>query len=139
VKNEDQPAGARKETVYGTLTGAEGNAGQNLSVDSEGNVQANPDKNRFVAPLLLAVTAMAGQHHDHDDGDGGGGVGGRTVASNGFGLVARVIALTANNHDVATGFGAYAFAKSIYFRFLIRGQEVTFPKDTQLEVTLSTR
>jgi hypothetical protein len=106
-------------------------------VDAEGNVQANPDKNRFVAPLLLAVTAMAGRGDDRDHD--GPGVGGTTVASNGFGLVARVISLTANNANVALGFGAYAFAKSIYFRFLIRGHEVTFPKDTQVEVTLSTR
>jgi hypothetical protein len=139
VKDLGQPAGRPKETVYGTLTGAEGSVGQNLTVDSEGNVQANPDKNRFVAPLLLAVTAMAGGHHDHDHDDDGGGVGGSTVASNGFGLVARVIALTANNANVALGFGAYAFAKSIYFRFLIRGHEVTFQKDTEVEVTLSTR
>ncbi len=129
--------------VYGTVTGAEGNAGESLSVDSEGNVKANPDQNRFVAPLLLAVTAIAGQDQDHDHGgDGGGGgssIGNTTVASNGFGLVARVIGLVVANPNVATGFGAYGFAKSIYFRFLIRGHEVSFPRDTQVEVTLSSR
>jgi len=124
--------------VFGTLTAAEGAAGQNLTVDAEGNVQANPDGNRFVAPLLLAVTAVAARG-DHDHRDGGGGIGHTTVGSNGFGLVARVIALTASNANVATGFGAYAFAKSIYFRFLVRGHEVTFLKDTQVEVQLSTR
>lgn len=138
VKDVGQLAGRPTETVYGTLTGAEGGKGQNLSVDAEGNVKANPDKNRFVAPLLLAVTAMAGEHQDADGG-GGGGIGSTTVASNGFGLVARVVALSVTSRNVATGFGAYAFAQSIYFRFLIRGHEVTFPKDTQVEVTLSTR
>ena len=129
--------GEASEKVYGILTGAEGNAGQNLTVDSEGNVQASPDKDRFLAPLLLAVTAAAGRgddHHHHDDDDN---VGGTTVASNGFGLVARVLALTISNQDVATGFGAYAFAKSVYFRFLVRGHEVSFPKDTLVEVQLS--
>ena len=101
-------------------------------------MQAKPDGNRFVAPLLLAVTAVAARG-DHDHRDGGGGIGHTTVGSNGFGLVARVIALTASNANVATGFGAYAFAKSIYFRFLVRGHEVTFLKDTQVEVQLSTR
>jgi hypothetical protein len=134
VKEVDE-TGRPKGNIYGTLTGAEGSAGQNLSVDSEGNVKANPDKNRFVAPLLLAVTAMAGEHQDGD----GGGIGSTTIASNGFGVVARVIALTLASPNVATGFGAYALAQSIYFRFLTRGHEVTFPKDTQVEVTLSTR
>jgi len=137
VKDDGQATARKKEKVYGTLTGAEGSAGQNLSVDAEGNVKANPDKNRFVAPLLLAATAMAGQDSDH--GAANAGIGRTTVASNGFGLVARVVALTVTSRNVAIGFGAYAFAKSIYFRFLVRGHEVTFPKDTQVEVTLSTR
>lgn len=137
VKDDGQATARTKEKVYGTLTGAEGSAGQNLSVDAEGNVKANPDKNRFVAPLLLAATAMAGQDSDH--GASNAGIGRTTVASNGFGLVARVVALTVTSRNVAIGFGAYAFAKSIYFRFLVRGHEVTFPKDTQVEVTLSTR
>ena len=138
VKEEKRRSGRPAEKVYGTLTGAEGSASQNLSVDAEGNVKANPDGNRFVAPLLLAMTAMAGEHQD-TDGGGGAGVGSTTVASNGFGIVARVIALTVTSANIATGFGAYAFAQSIYFRFLTRGHEVTFAKDTQLEVALSTR
>ena len=138
---EQQATSRRKETVYGTLSGADGNAGQNLSVDSEGNVKANPDKNRFLAPLLLAVTAMAGADEDAGKAGGGGSpsAGNMTIASNGFGLVARVIAVTVSSRNVALGFGAYAFAKSIYFRFLMRGHEVTFARDTQLEITFSAR
>lgn len=52
---------------------------------------------------------------------------------------ARVIALATSNQNVATGFGSYALAKSIYFRFLMRGHEVTFPKDTLVQVQLATR
>ncbi|HSY36553.1 MAG TPA: hypothetical protein VK814_12435 [Acidobacteriaceae bacterium] len=138
---QSQVTTLRKETVYGTLSGAAGSAGENLSVDSEGNVKANPDKNRFVAPLLLAVTAMAGADEDADKAGGGGSPspGNMVVASNGFGLVARVVAVTVSSRNVALGFGAYAFAKSIYFRFLIRGHEVTFARDTQLEITFSAR
>ncbi|HEY1743518.1 MAG TPA: hypothetical protein VGG18_10165 [Granulicella sp.] len=128
--------GLEQKKVFGTLTGAEGAANANVSVDSEGNVKANPDANRFVAPLLLALTAVAS--HD-DDSATGTSVGRSTVASNGLGLIARVVAVSASNANVAAGFGAYAFAKSIYFRFLTRGHEVSFPKDTQVEVQLATR
>ena len=141
VKNPIQAVGQQKQMVYGTLSGAEGNSGQNLSVDSEGNVKANPDKNRFVGPLLLAATAMAGADQDSGQAAGGGSpaLGNMAVASNGFGLVARVVAISAGSRNLAIGFGAYAFAKSVYFRFLTRGHEVTFPKNTELEITFSTR
>jgi hypothetical protein len=137
---EAAPAETERK-VYGTLTAAEGDTGQNLTVDSEGNVKANPDQDRFIAPLLLAATSTLGHDDDHDHGTGGGGdsVGGSTIAANGFGLVARVVALTTSNANVASGFGAYALAKSIYFRFIMRGHEVTFPKDTLIEVQLSQR
>lgn len=138
VKEQKRASRRPEERVYGTLTGADGNAAQHISVDAEGNVKANPDGNRFVAPLLLAMTAAAGEHQDADGG-GGPSVSTTTVASNGFGIVARVIALTVTSANIATGFGAYAVAQSIYFRFLTRGHEVTFTKDTQIEVALSTR
>ncbi len=67
----------------------------------------------MLAPALLAFTAAIG--HDDD-----GGVGQSVVGSNGFGLVARFIAFT-NNKDVVTGFGMYALAKSVYFRYIDRG------------------
>lgn len=133
-----QRAHETTEKVYGTITGTEGDKSANLTVDSEGNLKANPDPGRFLAPLLLAVTAAAGHDEDHHGGDGPS-FGRTTVASNGFGLVARVLAVTVGNQNVASGFGAYAFAKSIYFRFVAKGHEVTFAKDTLIEVKLSTR
>ncbi len=122
------------QQVRGTLQSAEGSQSQNLSVDQEGTVKSHPDKNRFVAPLILAALTAAGHDRDRD----GNGFGRDTVASNGFGLIARVIALTVNDRNVATGFGAYSLAKSVYFRFLSRGHAVSFPKDTVIQIQLAT-
>ncbi len=127
-----QRPGEEGRRVRGTLAGAEGSTSQNLGVDAEGNVKAQPAKNRFAAPLLLAITAAAG--HDDD-----AGAGQRVVGANGLGLVARIATLASNNSNVASGFGAYGFAKSIYFRFLARGHAVTFPRDTAVEIQLSGR
>ena len=85
----------------------------------------------MLAPLLLAYTAALG--HDDD-----GGVGQTVVGSNGFGLIARLVAFS-NNKNVATGFGMYALAKSVYFRYIDRGHQVTFPRDTEVEVQLISR
>lgn len=119
------------EHIHGNVTGAAGATSQNISVDEEGNIKANPDRGRLIAPLLLAYTAALG--HDDD-----GGVGQSVVGSNGFGFVARFVAL-GNNKNVVAGFGVYALAKSAYFRYLDRGREVTFPRDTEVEVQLVLR
>jgi hypothetical protein len=124
-----------QQQIHGTLTAAEGSSTQNLTVDEEGGVKSNPDKNRFVAPLVLGVLAVAGHDSDRD----GNSLGRDTVASNGFGIVARILALTVNDRNVSTGFATYALAKSIYFRFLTRGHAVTFPRDTVVQVQLGTR
>ena len=129
--------GKADQKAYGTVIAAQGNAGENIAVDKEGNVKANPDKNRFVAPLLLAATALAA--HDNDGINGGGNAGRLMVASNGFGLVARVLALTVKSQNVSYAFSAYGFAKSVYFRFLAPGNQVSFPKDTEVEVQLAVR
>ena len=130
--------GEENQLVRGTLQAAEGNKSQNLSVDEEGAVKSRPDNNRFIAPLVLAALTVAGHDADRDGPGGGSGLGRDTVGSNGFGIVARIIALTLNNRNVATGFGAYALSKSIYFRFLTRGHAVTFPKDTVIKIQLAT-
>jgi len=100
-------------------------------------VASHPDKNRFVAPLLLGALAVVG--HDRDSDGDNNGLARNTVASNGFGLVARILALTVNDRNVATGFAAYATAKSVYFRFIARGHAVTFPRDTLIQVQLAAR
>jgi len=133
--SELQRSGAPQEEVHGMLTGASGDKAQNITVDHEGGIKSNPDKNRFVAPVVLGLLTFVGQSEDKD----GSGLGRQTVAANGFGIVARVVALTLNDRNVAIGFGSFSVAKSIYFRFLTRGHPVMFPKDTLVEVALSKR
>ncbi len=120
------------EKLRGTVTGAEGASAENLEVDDEGEVKARPAKNRFAAPLLLAALAAGG--HDSD-----GGAGRQVVGANGLGVVGRIVSGVAASPNAAAGFGAYGFAKSIYFRFLRRGKPVTFPKDTVVEVAFGKR
>ncbi len=128
-----QPVGRPKTMqLFGTLSGAAGSSSQNVRVGAEGTVQAQPDSNRFLAPFVLAALASRGQ-------DGDGAAGAEVLASNGLGIVAPIASLASGSRNVATGFGAYALAKSIYFRFVARGHAVTFPADTPLEVQLSSR
>lgn len=121
----------QSQTLFGTVSGAAG-AAQSLKIGNEGQVEAQPDNNRYIGPLILGVLAAHGLDDD-------GGAGAQVTAANGFGVIARIVALTSGSRNVATGFGAYGFAKSIYFRFIARGHAVIFPQDTPLEVQLSPR
>jgi hypothetical protein len=56
------------------------------------------------------------------------------VASNGFGLIGRVVGIAARNRNIAAGLGFYAAALSVYENFLRPGHNVDFPKDTRIEI-----
>jgi hypothetical protein len=53
--------------------------------------------------------------------------------------VARVAAMASANAAVGRGFAYFALSKSIYYRWIARGHEVQFPKDTQIEILLNNR
>jgi hypothetical protein len=121
------------QRVAGQVTAAEGADGQNLSIDDEGGVKAKPDQGRFLAPLVLGL--LAAKSLDND----GSAVTQGAVVSNGFGVVARVVGMAASDRSVASGFAYYGLAKSIYRRWIARGHDVTFGRDTRMEIELSER
>lgn len=50
-----------------------------------------------------------------------------------------IIGLAARSRVVATGFGAYGAASSIYYHFLARGRDVVYPKDMAMVIGLGAR
>ena len=113
--------------VEGALAGAATEKTQNLSLDAEGTISPKKQSS-VIAPLLLTV--LAGRALDQDGNmtvDNG-------VASNGFGLVGRIVGLTASNRNLAAGLGYYAASLSLYENFLRSGRDVIFPRDTRIEI-----
>ncbi|HEY0760364.1 MAG TPA: hypothetical protein VGD59_14025, partial [Acidisarcina sp.] len=115
---------------------AEATADQNLSIDSEGGAKAGPPKDQLLAPLLLGVLAISSLDRDRDND---GVAVKNAVVSNGFGLVARVWTAASGDRNVASGFAYFALSKSIYRRWIARGHETVFPRDTVLEIELASR
>jgi hypothetical protein len=113
--------------VEGSLAGAATEKTQNLSLDAEGTISPK-NQSSAIAPLLL--TTLAGRALDSD----GNMTVGTGVASNGFGLVGRIVGVTAANRNLAAGIGYYAAALSFYENFLRSGRDVVFPKDTRIEI-----
>ncbi len=134
----DLPAGAEQtateHAVHGLMTATEASPGQNLSVDSEGGAKGGSDKNKYLAPLALGVLAAASMN-----GDEASDVFKNGVVSNGFGLVARIVTMAASSRSIAQGFAYYALTRSVYKHWIAKGHEVSFPKDTRLEIELTGR
>ena len=113
--------------VEGALAGAATEKAQDLSLDAEGTITPR-SKSSVIAPLLL--TMLAGRALDED-----GNVTLQTgVASNGFGLVGRIVGIAVGDRNLAAGLGYYAAALSVYDNFIQPGRDVVFPKNTRIEI-----
>jgi hypothetical protein len=116
------------EPVEGTLAGVDANRSANLQIDSEGGV-APKQQNRVVDPVVL--TFLAGRAFDGD----GSPEAHSAVASNGFGIVGRILGIASGSRNVAAGIGYYGAALAFYDLWLARGRDVVFVKNTRIEVT----
>jgi hypothetical protein len=120
------PEGSNR-AVQGSLAGANPQSRQSLSLDAEGTISPR-NQSSVIAPLLLTV--LAGRALDED----GNFTAQTGVASNGFGLVGRIVGVAAGNRNLAAGIGYYAAALSFYENFLHPGRDVVFPRNTRIEI-----
>ena len=120
--------GAPSQQVQGTLAGADASKSQQLQIDSEGGVKPQP-KDRVIVPMVL--TFLAGRALDND----GSFAGNAAVSSNGFGIIGRMVGIVAGSRYLAAGIGFYAAGLSFSERWLVHGQNVSFVKNTRIEVT----
>ena len=123
--------------IHWHLTGAETAPGEHISMDEEGQAKASDSPAKYVEPALLAVLAAGAAPDDDHPGTAAPGAAG--YSSNGFGLIARIVSLSTRDTNVIQGFAYYSLAKSLYFNFLDKGHDATFPHDTEVKVTLSER
>jgi hypothetical protein len=117
-----------QEGIQGTATAAVTDKSASLELDSEGGFKP-AQRNRLVDPLVLG---FLGTRALDDDGDQQFAK--NAVSSNGFGLVGRVAGAASGSANVATGFGMYALAVSVYRNYIARGKDVAFARGTRIEV-----
>lgn len=137
---ELQLASGARTPMRGQLTAADASKAGNVTIDEEGGAHATESKTKYLVPLAIVLLAQSTAESDNDgiNGNGGGSVN-NGVAGGGFGLMGRVLALSAGSRFVAYGIGYYGAARSIYSRFIARGHDVVFPRDTQIEITVGSR
>ena len=128
-----QAEGGTSSNVHGQLAGAEASGNVKMTINEEGLAATIAGPEKYLAPLALGLLTASSY------GDDAANAGNSAVASNGFGFAARVTAMASANAAVGRGFAYFALSKSIYYRWIARGHEVRFPKDTQIEILLNER
>jgi hypothetical protein len=123
------------QNVQASLAGADSAAGQKLALDSEGQVKPKP-QDKLLIPFILLTLAARPLDHDRGDGDGFGKNAG---ASNSLGVIGFIVGTVAGQRNLAAGFGYYGAAISIYERWIKRGRDVSFARDTRLVLQTTPR
>lgn len=130
------PSG-KTQNVQAALTGADSAAGQNLAMNAEGEVKPKP-QDKVLVPLLLIALAASPLHQEHND-EGSEIFRKNAGASNSIGVVGFIAGTASGSANVAAGFGAYGAALSLYNRWIKRGSEVSFARDTRIVVQTTAR
>ena len=121
------------EQVHAQMTAVEGKKGQNVSLDSEGGAHANADKGKYMDPLLLGYLAGSNavdtNQNQVDAAD----------TSNGFGLPARIVSILFISGTAISVFAYYALGQSVTRRWIMRGHEVVFAKNTRMQLAIADR
>lgn len=125
--------GGEQQTVVASLKGADSTSDQVL--DSEGTAKPKP-RDKLVLPILLA--GLAARPLDQDGGSHDQ-LGKNAVGSNGFGVIGRIVGIAAGSANLAAGIGYYQTAISTYDRWIARGKQVTFARDTRVVIQTTER
>jgi len=131
--------------VEASLQGVDAASGAHLTLDSEGGAHAVTPKTHYALPAIevfLAATSLdldAGPNHLHPGYQHGPDVGGGAVrGAAGFAFVGSVIGLLAHSRPVSAGFAFYGAGWSVYTHVVARGSDVTFSKNTPMEIRFGT-
>jgi hypothetical protein len=124
------PAGDER-LVHGRVIAAESVRSDRVQIDEEGQMKANGGS-RFLAPITLGSLAAV------SDSTGAGLIR-EAMTSNGLDLLTRVIGTASENSGLISGFAYYEVGKIVFDTWIARGHEVTFAKNTRLEIELAQR
>jgi hypothetical protein len=110
----------------------EADSAQGIALNSEGEAKSRP-RDRVAIPLILAVMASSPLDQDNGHFHHAARKNG-TAGAAGLGLVGTVVAAAGGSPSFATGIGYWGAARSVFGRWIARGQKITFPKDTRIVV-----
>lgn len=125
------------QPMQGSLEGLEADRAAGLKLDEEGGARVTDSKTRYLSTGFALLMAAAASRPDVEHGttDPAGDPSVRAGAGvSGYGFSGSLITLAARSQPVSIGFAAYGAGFSLYRNFLSRGKDVTFVKDTPMEI-----
>lgn len=137
------PPGGIQETVEASLAGVTVEKGEHLTLDSEGGALVTTPKTRYLTTAIsVALASSSLADHDRDAGihgaDGGDIGKGAANGASGVRFLGSIIGAFSHSRVVASGFGFYGTAISVYSHFLARGRDVVYPKDMSMTIEVGT-
>jgi hypothetical protein len=105
--------------------------GRGQILDQEGGVEPKSTRTILV-PVVLGALATHSIRSDDSPRTNA------AIASNGFGLITRVVATCIGSNVLGGVIGGVATARAVYTRFVAHGRNVEFPAYTPMEIELNT-
>lgn len=122
-----------EEKVQASLESVQADHSQNVTLDAEGGAQAAPPKSRF-----LTTTVAVGLGAASFLGDTFGDTGPRASGgAGGYKLIGIAVGLAVHSQSLGMAMGSFGAVRSIYRNFVARGPELTFPKNTALQIGIA--
>lgn len=128
--------------VAASLAAVDVDKQERVKLDSEGGAHSTTSKMDYTAPAIAVLIAATAAQSDVDVRPGGrvysdtqGPASGQILGGGlGYRLVGAVLALGVQYRPVTAALAAYGAAWSVYSHLLSRGQEITFPEDTPMQI-----
>lgn len=117
------------------LEGVQAGESYSPSLDPEGGAKATNPKSRYISTSISVSLAILGSGGRRDVGEAGPVAGGATA----FRLVGIAVGLAVRSHTLGILMSAYGGSRSIYTNFFGRGRNISFPKDTTMEIGFGNR
>jgi hypothetical protein len=128
------PDGVERK-VNALVAGVDAARSDHLELDSEGGAEAVSPPTRYLTTALAIALA-----HDAAAGNVGGNASNRVAGGvGGFKLIGFALGVFVHSQPLGMAMGAAGASRSIYTNFIGPGQEVVFPRDTAMEISLSVR
>jgi hypothetical protein len=114
------------QKVDAILQGVQSGKTDAVKLDTEGGAEASTPRTRYLSTAVsIALAAAAHENDPFNQAEGGAG---------GFKVIGIAMGLAVRSQSFGLAMGAFGASRSIYTHFIGRGHDVSFPKNTDMEI-----